>query len=410
MTHTRTNTPPHQSSKKTGRTATTIKDVALLARCSIATVSRALNTPAKVDPATLAAVQAAIDATDYRPSALGRMLRAAHSQVIGVIVPTIANPVFGETVQGIDELASAAGYRVMLMTTEYRTDREHTAIDTLRAHHVDGLIVTVADARANDALDALDLADMPYVLAHNDAPANSQRRSVAVDNFTAAREAVEQMIARGHTRIRMLAGTLSASDRALQRVAGYEAAMRTAGLTVAPVIEIDFLSDHLSMDVMRALARSETTALFCSNDRLAIVAITSLETQGLSVPGDISVVGFDGLTLGALSMPRLTSVCVPNREIGRRAWASLREAIRGGHKAKQETMPPSIPGTVPFEQSAQALSHPSMALPASNGTSGSNDVHQRLPHALRLGGTLGTVTERRTRWNCLEDTPARPSL
>jgi DNA-binding LacI/PurR family transcriptional regulator len=332
--------------------------VASLAHCSIATVSRALNSPEKVDPITLAAVRAAIAASDYRPSALGRMLRAAHSQVIGVVVPTIANPVFAETVQGIDELASAAGYRLMLMTTEYRTDRERAAIDTLRAHRVDGLIATVADAEANDALDALDRAGLPYVLAHNDAPAHSQRRSVAVDNFTAAREAVSEMIARGHRQIRMLTGTLSASDRARQRVAGYEAAMQTAGLPAAPVIEIDFLSEHLPAEVLGELANTQATGLFCSNDRLALVAVMSLEAQGRIVPRDLSVVGFDGLAISQLFMPRLASVCVPNREIGRRAWTALREAIRG----------------------AQGTSTPT------------DNVHERLPHALRVGGTLGTAS------------------
>ncbi|WP_347556680.1 substrate-binding domain-containing protein [Robbsia sp. KACC 23696] len=355
--------------------SSTIKDVALLARCSIATVSRALNTPDKVDPVTLAAVRAAIEASDYRPSALGRMLRAEHSQVIGVVVPTIANPVFGETVQGIDELASAAGYRLMLMTTEYQTDRERAAIDTLRAHRVDGLIVTVADADANEALDALDRAGLPYVLAHNDAPAHSQRRSVAVDNFSAAREAVGEMIARGHTRIRMLAGTLSASDRARQRVAGYEAAMQAAGLSAEPVIEIDFLSDHLSDAVFDALAATGTTGLFCSNDRLALVAVTSLESQGLLVPRDMSVVGFDGLTLGKLLMPRLASVCVPNREIGRRAWASLRDAIRGARtKPEAARIDPDAPAS------------------GDAAASRFDAVHERLAHEIRLGGTLGSAS------------------
>jgi len=246
----------------------------------------------------------------------------------------------------------------MLMTTEYRTDRERAAIDTLRAHRVDGLIATVADADANHSLDALDRAGLPYVLAHNDAPAHSRRRSVAVDNFTAARDAVAEMIARGHRQIHMLTGTLSASDRARQRVAGYQAAMHTAGLSAAPVIEIDFLSEHLSDAVLRELADTHTTGLFCSNDRLALVAVMSLEAQGLAVPRDVSVVGFDGLTLGQLFMPHLASVCVPNREIGRRAWTALREAIRGTDAAPMPV----------------------------------DDVHERLPHALRLGSTLGTAS------------------
>jgi len=165
----------------------TIRDVAARAGVSIATVSRALNAPHLLNAETLARVRESIDALDFMPSARGRQLRNTRTGLIGVIVPTLINPVFAESLQGIDEAACPADYRLMLMTTGYDTARERRAIETLREQRVDGLIATVADAESNPLLDELDRTGLPYVLAHND---TLSRASVSVDNRRAARDGV----------------------------------------------------------------------------------------------------------------------------------------------------------------------------------------------------------------------------
>jgi DNA-binding LacI/PurR family transcriptional regulator len=164
----------------------TIKDVAAHAGFSIATVSRAINAPHTVNPVTLDKVRHSIDALNFRPSPLGRQLRGERTRLIGVILPTLANPVFAESLQGIDELTAAQGYRLMLMTTQYDADRERHAIETLREHRVEGLILTVADADTHPLLDELDRAGLLYVLMHND---TVRRPSVSVDNRLAAFDA-----------------------------------------------------------------------------------------------------------------------------------------------------------------------------------------------------------------------------
>jgi len=209
----------------------TIKDVAAHAGFSIATVSRAINAPHTVNPVTLDKVRQSIDALRFRPNPLGRQLRGERTRLIGVIVPTLANPVFAECLQGIDELAAAHGYRLMLMTTQYDADRERRAIETLREHRVEGLILTVTDADTHPLLDELDRDGLLYVLMHND---TVRRPSVSVDNRLAAYEGVRMLIAHGHRRILMLAGTLAASDRARQRHLGYAQAMQQAGLMPPP--------------------------------------------------------------------------------------------------------------------------------------------------------------------------------
>jgi DNA-binding LacI/PurR family transcriptional regulator len=304
----------------------TIKDVAAHAGCSIATVSRALNAPHTVNARTLARVRASIDVLAFRPSALGRQLRAERTGLAGVVVPTLANPVFADSLQGIDEAAAANGYRLMLMTTEYDARRERRAIETMREQRVDGLIVTVADADANPLLDELDAAGLPYVLAHNE---TDRRPAVSVDNRRAARDGVRALIRQGHRRVLMLAGTLAASDRARLRYRGYADAMQEAGLTPLPVLEVDFNVDELALSVLSHLTHPATrpTALFCSNDLLAMVVMRALRRERIDVPGDMSILGFDGLRVGEMLSPSLASIATPNRDIGRAAWQCLMQRI-----------------------------------------------------------------------------------
>ncbi|MDE1183876.1 substrate-binding domain-containing protein [Paraburkholderia sp.] len=306
----------------------TIKDVAAHAGFSIATVSRAINAPHTVNPVTLEKVRLSIDALNFRPSPLGRQLRGERSRLIGVVLPTIANPVFAECLQGIDELASRQGYRLMLMTTEYDADRERHAIETLREHRVEGLILTVADADTHPLLDALDRDGPLYVLTHND---TVRRPSVSVDNRQAAYDGVRMLIAHGHRRILMLAGTLAASDRARLRHLGYTQAMQQAGLTAAPALEIDFNAKELAPSVLAHLTTgaNRPTALFCSNDLLAMVVMRGLRGARMRIPADMSILGFDGLTMGELLQPTLASVCAPNREIGGSAFRRLLARIGG---------------------------------------------------------------------------------
>ena len=302
--------------------ASTIKDVASHAGFSIATVSRAMNAPHTVSPATLAKVRAAIEALQFRPNALGRQLRAERTKLIGVVVPTLANPVFAESLQGIDDEASEAGYRVVLMTTQYDAVRERRAIETLREQRVDGVILTVTDGNSNPLLDELEADSMPYVLAHND---TACRPSVSVNNRRAARDGVRLLISQGHRRVMMLAGSLAASDRARQRHLGYCDAMLEAGLEPGAAIEVDFNIEQLASETLERLmiGPKRPTALFCSNDLLAMMVMRGLRAAQFEVPRDMSILGFDGLVMGELLSPTLASVCAPNRAIGSQAWRHL---------------------------------------------------------------------------------------
>ena len=303
--------------------ALTIRDVAARAGVSIATVSRVMNQSGAATPATATRVREAISELGFRPSQVGRSLKTAKSRTIGVLVPSLANPVFAESIAGIEQAAQRAGYSVLLATSHYDRERERAAIETLRAHWVDGLILTVAAADDSPSLDLLDAAGAPYVLIYNQ-PRRLDRATVTVDNVAAAREAVASLIALGHRRIAMLAGLRVASDRAILRQEGFEAAMRAAGLPPGPTFEVDFESLNVERAVEALFSAEESpTALFCGTDLIAIAAMKALSERGLGVPKDVSVIGFDGVAVGAMLQVPLTTVEMPVQEMGERAVEQL---------------------------------------------------------------------------------------
>lgn len=331
----------------------TIKDVAAYAGFSIATVSRAINAPHTVNRVTLVKIREAIETLQFRPSPLGRQLRSERTRLVGVVLPTLANPVFAECLQGIDDLAASQGYRLMLMTTQYDAARERHAIETLLAQRVEGLILTVADADTHPLLGEIEDDGVLYVLMHND---TVRRPSVSVDNRRAAFDGVRMLIEHGHERVMMLAGTLAESDRARLRYRGYMEAMLQARLAPAPALEVDFNADELAPSLLAHLTSgpNRPTALFCSNDRLAMVVMRGLRRARFSVPEDMSILGFDGLAVGELLSPPLASVCAPNHEIGCAAWRRLIARIEGGDDGESLSL--------------------------------------TLPHALRKGATIGALS------------------
>ncbi|MFN7888486.1 MAG: LacI family DNA-binding transcriptional regulator [Betaproteobacteria bacterium] len=294
----------------------TIHDVARRAKVSAATVSRVLNESATVAPGTVARVRRAVQALDFRPNLAGRSLRAARTRSLGVVVPTLANPVFAECLAGVEAGARAHGHTLSLATTGYKAAAEADAVEALLRQRVDGLVLTVTDAARNRVLDRLDRERVPYVLVFNQL-ARAERPTVSVDNRAAAREIVEHLIGLGHRAIRMLTGQFRQSDRARLRYRGYCDALQAAGLEPLPPLQMPFLAPDARLPLVEGLAaRPRPTAFFCSNDYLALTVIRNLTALGRRVPDDVSVAGFDGIRIGELTAPSLTTVVQPSERIG----------------------------------------------------------------------------------------------
>jgi len=312
------------------RVAPTIRDVAARCGLSIATVSRALNHPGQIAPSTRARVLEAVAAMRFRPNTIGRNLKRQRSTCLGLVVPSLANPVFADSVAGAQAAAREAGYTLLLVCTEYRAELETEALETLLAGRVDGLILTVAQADDNPLLDALDREGVPYVLLYNQ-PARAARAAVAVDNVAAAREGTAALIAAGHRRIAMVAGAFGASDRSRLRHQGYRAAMEAAGLAPLPPVEIGFDAADLAERLAPAFAAAGApTALFCSTDLLALATMNALRGLGRSVPGDVALVGFDGIAVGAHAHPTLATIVQPARAMGEAAARHLVARLEAG--------------------------------------------------------------------------------
>jgi DNA-binding LacI/PurR family transcriptional regulator len=301
-----------------------IHAVALEAGVSASTVSRVFNCPQNVAADTRGRVEAAARRLQYRPLGAGRMLRRQRSEVLGVVLPTLHNPVFAECLEGIAAAAADAGYAIQLATTEYRPDREQAAVAALLPR-VDGLVLVVSDPARAQALRAIRAAGLPYVLAYNRHP---RHPCVSVDNEGAVAELVRELHRRGHRRIAMLCGDLRASDRSRARHRGFLRGMAACGLPPGPLVEVAF-DDPTTGGLAAVLDGAvRPTALLCSNDLLALRALRAAHRRGLRVPQDLSVTGFDGIALGAELVPSLATIAQPNHDIGAACVALLAPAAQ----------------------------------------------------------------------------------
>lgn len=307
--------------------AMNIQEVGRQAGVSVATVSRVFNLPDKVSPTTRAHVEQIAKSLGYLPNASARTLRTQRSRVLGVVLPTLLNPVFAECLDGIASSATAAGYAILPITTDYQLEQEDRAVNLLLSSNVEGMVLVVSNPDTSLALARLVETRTPYVLAYNRHP---DHPCVSVDSERAVAELVARLAGLGHRRIALVTGHLASSDRALQRSRGFRQGMQVLGLDASQVLEVPFVSTAISQisDLLERQPRA--TALVCSNDLLAIRSIRAAHVAGLSVPRDLSVVGFDGIALGEDLTPMLSTITQPNADIGRHSVALLVQALSGG--------------------------------------------------------------------------------
>lgn len=304
-----------------------IRDVSDKAGVSPATVSRVFNAPLTVRPQLRERVQAAALVLGYRPNTSARSLRTQRTRALGVVLPTLLNPVFAECLQGIAQAAMAGGYSIVPITTDYDIAHETRAADLLLARGVDALILCVANAARSAVLARLRAAKAAYVLVYN---RHASHPCVSVDGGAAVTTLVAMLHALGHRRILMVSGMLATSDRAQQRHQGYLRGMQLAGLK-PQLLEVPFMDGATERIAAYLAAHRATplapTALVCSNDLLAIRSVRAAHQVGLQVPHELSVAGFDGITLGEDLTPALSTIVQPNAEIGRRSVELLVQAL-----------------------------------------------------------------------------------
>jgi LacI family transcriptional regulator len=314
------------------RARATITDVASEAGVHASTVSRVLNghVESTIRPATRERVLAAADRLGYRPSALARSLRLQRTLTLGMLVPDITNPFFSSIIKGAEDSALERGYNLILCNSEDDPEREATYLRVLRERQVDGLLIA-SSQMADATIAELREQAFPFVLL-NRAAQSDEDLAVVVDNHAAAVAVVAHLAALGHRRIGHIAGPQTTTT-GVERLEGFRAGVRAHGLADAPglVVEADAFSQeagHRALGTMLAGA-ARPTAVFGANDLIAIGMLQRLREIGARVPGDVSIVGFNDIPLAGLLEPALTTVRVPQLQMGAAGAHLLIDRIEG---------------------------------------------------------------------------------
>lgn len=306
-----------------------IHEVASRAGVSASTVSNVLNgRKDRMASETLARVEAAIAELRYRPNTTARQLKTGHTPLLGLLVPSIANPMYGAIAREIETQAQERhGFRIMIGNTYRDKDKEARFFDDLMAHGVRGVVIisSLVDEQHFESAGERGLVVVSYDRRATPG-VNSGIDHVSVDNFEAARLATAHLLAHGHRRLAFVtASGITMSRR--EKINGFMAAAASAGLAAgAEVVEGTPLNEYGDA-VMSELGRIEAakiaartkarrpTALLAVNDMMALGLMAGLREAGLSVPGDVSVVGMDNVFLSALVNPALTTVHLPVPEM-----------------------------------------------------------------------------------------------
>lgn len=318
----------------------TIRDVASHAGVSPATVSRVLNKPELVEAETRERVRAAMEALNFHPSAMARGLSIQRTHTIGLVVPGITDFFFSEVYAGIERASRERGMKVLLYDTQHDRHRALEAFVFLKQHGVDGIIFT-SRLITEDYDPVLMRLGIPVVLVLTQSSGKTQLPAYKVDEIKAEFDAVSHLVSRGHRRIGMLAANEDDEITGIQRYNGYRQAVAHYGLPFEDSFveygNYRFMDGYTAMQ--RLLSRQEQnqlTAVVAVSDEMAVGAMRCLYDNGLQVPDDMSIVGFDDLRLAAMTTPRLTTVGQPFHEIGSKAVHHLMTLIEEPKSAVQQ--------------------------------------------------------------------------
>jgi LacI family transcriptional regulator len=307
---------------------TTIRDVASKAEVSIATVSRVVNGNRPVQPDIRERVLKAIQELDYRPNYLARGLRQRNTCMIGLIVPDNSNPFYAELARAIEDAGFAAGYSVILCNSDLSEEKQQAYVDVLSSHKVDGVILIGMISTPLKTLERILAEEIPAVLANNDTPLPTLDQ-VLIESHHGGYLAGQYLLSLNHRHIGCIT-LFQPYSYVSERIVGFRQALAEGG--------IELSTESFAMgngryesgyEAMQELLQRcpDLTAVFVFNDMMALGAMKALHDQGLRVPEDLSIIGFDNILYSSAFEPALTTIAQPIAAIGQECIARLLERI-----------------------------------------------------------------------------------
>jgi len=314
----------------------TRKEVAERANVSVAVVSYVVNAgPRPVAPATRLKVERAIEELGYYPNELARSLSRQQTAMIGLIIPSLVNPVYAEIADSLTRYCAAEGFRVILGSSGRHHQTEVEFAKSLRAKRVEGVIMIPSES-PEEILRPLRQAHIPTVVLEHALP---DTHCIAIDDLQGGQLATRHLLSLGHRRIGMIRRKPSSALSHLRYVA-FRDMLQAANIPLNPDLVIESeagqASGYASMQRLLALS-PPPTAVFAHNDVLAMGAISALCHVGLKVPQDVSVVGYDDIINSAYLNPPLTTVRFPVAEMGRAAGKMILDLIKNGNSFSLKT-------------------------------------------------------------------------
>lgn len=318
-----------------------IKEVAVRAKVSTATISRTINNSGLVSPRTADKVWKAIRELGFYPNTQARALVSGRSRMFGLIISDIANPFFPELVKSFENAAILQGYEVIIANTDYESDRMTVCVRRMIERKVEGVAIMTSEI-APHLVDELSRLQVPIVFL-GIGKSKPLISDISVDYLNGIREAVQHVVSLGHQRIGFISGPLSLKSARTRKTA-FLNCLRQCGIHDSQQVvtygnhKVD--GGQAAMRELLALPKPPT-AVLTSNDLTAIGALHAIFNAGLSVPDDISVVGFDDIELSQFTQPPLTTVRLSREELGRKAFDALYRAAErlstAGQKIKVNT-------------------------------------------------------------------------
>jgi LacI family transcriptional regulator len=337
------------------RARVTIHDVARRANVSVATISRVLNNSTLVAKATRDRIQRIAKELRYVPNASARGLSTHRSEMIGLLLPDMFGEFFSEVIRGADQKAQENHYHLLVSSSHNNREEIEAAISLMRGR-VDGLIIMSPHTDSRTLSKNLP-RDLPVMLL-NCSDRDRLFNSLNIDNYGGAYEMVRHLLEHGHRRIAIIKGTEHNLD-AEERLRGYRKALQEQSVTPDATLElVGNFTDSSGYEATRNMLAngSTTTAIFASNDSMAIGALSALREAGVQVPGEIALAGFDDIPTAAYLTPSLTSVRTGINNFGALAMQQILLAVKSRNTDKRDGR--ILPATLSIRESCGCLRKP----------------------------------------------------